>query len=201
MTKETMQIYTETANHGTHMGVVKKARVEAARIVIYEGYGDDHDKIQIYNWLTELITDRTKFPNGASEVFELLGYCLENGIGTMKDKDAAIQFYIDCINEDESKDLAKQRSLCRLVYNCMEHRNYVSAYTYLELLKPSFDDLDKINSADARRHARCMKYYLGKHVTRNSLIYFKSPFRLFVDVWSWDKEKHTRGYPLVCQGG
>lgn len=165
-----MKIYRDAAE-STKMEIVKRARIGAARIVIYENYGDEQDKINVYHWLVEIITSAKDFPSGFSEVFELLGYCSENGIGAMKDKDAAIQFYIDSINENDGTDLeqlAKQRSLCRLIYNCMEQKNYLSAFNYLELLKPGFESLCQLKSADAKKHIRRMKYYFGKHLAKKN---------------------------------
>ncbi|CAO0799487.1 unnamed protein product [Mucor circinelloides] len=167
---ETMLIYSELAtSEETQPCIIKKARIEAAKIVIFENYGNEQDQIKVRSWLLDIIKQEDMRRLGElCEVHELLGYCAENGIGTKVNKDDAILFYTDCANEDgqqepleQHRHWARERSLCRLVYSHMDERDYASAFMYLSMLKPSLDSMGQLPSADASMQTRRMKYFLG----------------------------------------
>ncbi|GAN08010.1 cobalamin biosynthesis protein CobT [Mucor ambiguus] len=167
---ETMLIYSELATSKEEQPcIIKKARIEAAKIVILENYGNEQDQIKVYLWLLDIIKrDGMRNLGELCEVHELLGYCAENGIGTNINKDEAIVFYEDCVNEDchqdqlnQHKHWAKERSLCRLVYRHMDGKDYLSTFKYLGMLSPSLERMGQLPSADASMHTRRMKYFLG----------------------------------------
>lgn len=165
-----MLIYCELATlQKTEPFIVKKARIEAAKIVVFENYGNEKDQAKVHSWLLDIIKQRdTKHLGGElCEAYELLGYCAENGIGTHVNKNDSVLFYLDCVNEEnhvqlqQHKHWAKQRSLCRLVYKYMDEKSYPLAFTYLNMLKPSLDEMGRLLSADANFQARRMKYFMG----------------------------------------
>ncbi|KAK4509315.1 uncharacterized protein ATC70_007666 [Mucor velutinosus] len=167
---ETMLIYSELAiSQEAQPSIIKKARIEAAKIVIFENYGNEQDQTKVHSWLLDIIKqDSMRHLGELCEVHELLGYCAENGIGTDVNKDDAILFYMDCVNEScqqdqlqQYKHWAKERSLCRLVYRHMDDKDYASAFMYLHMLKPSLERMGQLLSADASIQARRMKYFLG----------------------------------------
>jgi TPR repeat protein len=141
-----------------------KSRLEMAKIIIFETDESTSDQEQkLHSWLIEMAANTTpSFDNSddLAEIYELLGYCSENGIGTIVDKKASENYYIACVEKGDDGVEAKQRSLCRLVDNYMEEeeeeKNYTAAFTYLEKVKPNLDQL-------SFHQARRMKYYLGMH--------------------------------------
>lgn len=164
-----MLIFSElaTSEHAQSF-IVKKARIEAAKIVVFENYGNEQNQIKVHSWLMNIIKqENIKHLGELCEVYELLGYCAENGIGTKVNKNDAILFYIDCANEEEQdqhqrhKHWAKQRSLCRLVYTRMEEKDYQSAFMYLQMLQPSLEVMGQLPSADATTQTRRMKYFFS----------------------------------------
>ncbi|KAI7898368.1 uncharacterized protein BX663DRAFT_261178 [Cokeromyces recurvatus] len=188
MVRDTMNIYISLANSSNNMSyIANKAKIEAAKIVIFENYGKGADKKQAYVWLKDWLsfatTEKLHEDNTTKrllvETYELLGYCSEHGIGTVVNKEEAIQYYIKCVDTEEGKEeitnegyssiqqhkkhqhWAKQRSLCRLVYHSMEKEDYRSAFVYLQLLKPDLDEMSKLQFSDAQYQARRMKYYIG----------------------------------------
>ncbi|KAI8641412.1 hypothetical protein BD408DRAFT_483482 [Parasitella parasitica] len=172
---ETMSIYSKLAASEEMQPVIaKKARIEAAKIVVFEKYGDEHDQTKTHSRLLDIISrENSKQLGELCEVYELLGYCAENGIGTEMNKDKAISYYIDCVIEQDQdqqkqqkqqqqhKHWAKQRALCRLVYKHMGEKDYQSAFVYLDMLEPSLDEMSQLPSEDAAIQSRRMKYFLG----------------------------------------
>lgn len=133
-----------------------KARLMLSKLIIFEGVGTEKDQLKVYSWLMHMQLKRNK---PLAQVFELLGYCTENGIGTALDKDSALHWYISC-TEAKEFDWAKQRSLCRLVNYYMDSKDYSSAYVYLKTLEPDLDDMSQL-SEDAGIQARRIRYFLG----------------------------------------
>ncbi|KAI8969074.1 hypothetical protein BDF20DRAFT_990903 [Mycotypha africana] len=200
MTADAITVYEELATSKT-IGLLytKKARIEAAKLYIFENYGTKEDKDKAYAWLNELVaivqegtnSDAKEDAVELAEVYELIGVCIENGIGTDANKKEAFRYYIECVEEDdtnivttattcvevpvkERRHWAKQRCLCRLIYNCMEEQNYHAALAYLDILKPDLRDMAKLDSEDAKAQACRMKYFLGylllhEHATYDSV--------------------------------
>ncbi|KAL9548085.1 hypothetical protein MBANPS3_005845 [Mucor bainieri] len=168
---QAMLLYSEAATSTEAQPcIVKKARIEAAKMVIFENYGNTQDQIKVHAWLLDILKqDDMRHLGELCEVHELLGYCAENGIGTDVNKDDAIVFYMDCVNQDcqqqgqqhQPKHWAKERSLCRLVYWHMDDKDYPSAFRYLSMLRPSLERMGQLPSADATMQTRRMKYFLG----------------------------------------
>lgn len=168
---EAMLLYSELAtSKQAQPFIIKKARIEAAKIVIFENYGNEQDQIKVHSWLLDILKQENMRHLGElCEVLELLGYCAENGMGTNVNKDDAILFFADCVNEDQQQDQlhqqhrhwAKERSLCRLVYWHMDDKDYLTAFMYLNMLKPSLEKMGQLPSADASMQTRRMKYFLG----------------------------------------
>lgn len=157
MTEEALNIYTRLTNaHSIQSTMGWKARLKFSKLIVFENRGTEKDRLQVYSWLMHMQSKRNK---PLAQVFEFLGYCTENGIGTTLDKDIALHWYISCVEAKEF-DWAKQRSLCRLVCYYMENKNYASAYFYLEILKPNLDDMSQL-SKDASIQARRARFFLG----------------------------------------
>lgn len=159
MIQESLSVYhrlTETYSIQSNIGW--KARLELAKLVVFENHTTETvDQNTVYTWLNQM---QSKPEKELAQVFEILGYCSENGIGVTISKKDALRWYICCIEQKEF-DWAKQRSLCRLVNFYMDDQDYTSAFNYLQKLKPELDEMSQL-SEDASIQARRMKYYLGK---------------------------------------
>jgi TPR repeat protein len=146
-----------------------EARLEAAKLVVFESFGIETDRQRAYSWLLE-IKDKASTLSKCPEVLEIIGYCSENGIGTSMNRDKAIEYYLDCVNMVEKYGhWEKQRCLCRLVNIYMEERNYRSAFAYLEVLKPNLDQMSQLPFLDATSQAHRMRYYFGKKQLKFSI--------------------------------
>jgi hypothetical protein len=172
---EAMSIYARlVGSYALDSAIGMKVRLEIAKLVIFEDYGTESDQQRVYSSLLD-IKESASNVNECPEVLEILGYCSENGIGTSLNHDKAVEFYIDCVNMVGNEKCGlweKQRCLCRLVNIYMEEKNYNSAFTYLEALKPNLDQMSQLPFQDAASQAHRMRYYFGKKQpkTHNSFV-------------------------------
>lgn len=157
MIEEALQVYRRLSETSTVSNIRWKAKIELSKLIIFEGCGTEIDQAQVYSLLIQMQSKQQDL----TQVYEILGYCSENGIGTEANKRASLDWYISCANQKEV-DWAKQRSLCRLVNFYIDDQDYFSAFKYLQKLKPDLDDMSQL-SEDASIQARRMRYYLGRY--------------------------------------
>lgn len=159
MAKEALQVYRRLSETSSVSNVCWKAKIELSKLIVFEGCGTEQDQVQVYSLLIQMQSK----PQDLAQVYEILGYCSEHGIGTVANKQASLDWYISCTEQKEI-DWAKQRSLCRLVNFYIDDQDYFSAFKYLQKLKPNLDDMSQL-SEDASIQARRMRYYLGIYIT------------------------------------
>ncbi|KAI9246147.1 hypothetical protein EDC94DRAFT_627566 [Helicostylum pulchrum] len=155
MVKEALQVYRRLSESSSVPNICWKAKIELSKLIVFEGCGTELEQAQIYALLIQMQSESQDL----AQVYEILGYCSEHGIGTVANKQVSLDWYISCTDQKET-DWARQRSLCRLVNFYIDDQDYFSAFKYLQDLKPDLDDMSQL-SEDASIQARRMRYYLG----------------------------------------
>ncbi|KAI8879228.1 HCP-like protein [Backusella circina FSU 941] len=158
MVEEAFAIYKELEQiHTSDTTIGWLARLEKVKFIIYKLNSSSVEHKMAYHALCNMSRVKNRI---RAEAMEIIGYCNEQGIGTEKNLDTAIDWYKQCIANSNSCELHSIRSTCKLITIFMDLKQYTQAYICINDLKPILDDLSRL-SDEGFQQARRVCYFLG----------------------------------------